>query len=258
MNKFFRVFGYSALICIAASAFYGRWKLVVGCVEIAAVVYAVVGIPYLFSLRSAKPKEGDIITNKRKITEFPENKNNNEISHDDNTDNATKGTSDDGKTLLTSIRLVDVQSGRKGRAYFKRSNDTSGQEQNLDSSSTSSDDQLVTSLETPEPSDTNKTPSNIPAVRKGAMDMNSNQKSVLIIGILALVLIACFPPWYGIKYKQYEPLGHHFIFDKIEYRNSNGKIYPYRNQKIDIARFLIPLMSVSLLTGGLYICFKDK
>ncbi len=82
MKKFFLVFGYCTLICIAASAFYGRWQRVVGCIIIAVVIYTVVGIPYLLYRRYAKPKEGDIIINKRTTIESDVvNKTTGELAH---------------------------------------------------------------------------------------------------------------------------------------------------------------------------------
>jgi len=108
--------------------------------------------------------------------------------------------------------------------------------------------------------------------------MNRKQLKVLWIAIIFITLMAISPPWIGAKRNQSEEfIGFHFIFSqpkykvyhRVSYQVVNGKreainpkaynsYHNYINSRIDLNRFLIQVIPVILIAGGLIYTWKSK
>ena len=93
--------------------------------------------------------------------------------------------------------------------------------------------------------------------------MNDKQKICLWIGIVFIVVMGLFPPWYrvverprdGTKIYSRYPAAYCCIFSPPNIRGGNflGNTY-----KIDFARLAIQYFVVAVVTAGLIITLRDK
>jgi len=108
--------------------------------------------------------------------------------------------------------------------------------------------------------------------------MNSKQLKVLWIAIILITLMAIFPPWLGAEANESEGfIGFHFIFSQPKYKVHHGASYRivdgkkevvnpkaynshhyYINSRIDLSRFLIQVIPLILIAGGLIYTWKEK
>jgi hypothetical protein len=89
--------------------------------------------------------------------------------------------------------------------------------------------------------------------------INSNQRKVLIVGIIAIVVMGIFPPWtYTFKYEStYSevPAGYSLIVNPPAPREE-GYVH---GVKLDISRLIIQWLIVSASTGlGLFLLSNKK
>jgi hypothetical protein len=76
--------------------------------------------------------------------------------------------------------------------------------------------------------------------------MNRNQKIVIIVGLIIIVLMGLFPPWtFHYDGNEYT-VGYKFI------TQATGPV------KIDESRLLIQWFCVCIVVGGLVLILKDK
>jgi len=107
--------------------------------------------------------------------------------------------------------------------------------------------------------------------------MNEKQIKVLWVGVILITLMAIFPPWLGRKRNESEKfIGFHFVFIQPKYRQLNHPSsyriingqrvndksyysrYEYQNSRIDLGRFVMQIIPVVLICGGLICTYRDK
>ena len=107
--------------------------------------------------------------------------------------------------------------------------------------------------------------------------MNEKQIKVLWAGVILITLMAVFPPWIGRKTDRGEKfIGFHFVFSQPKYRQLNHQRsyriingqrvndksyysrYEYQNSRIDLGRFVMQIIPVVLICGGLICTYRDK
>lgn len=90
--------------------------------------------------------------------------------------------------------------------------------------------------------------------------LNLNQRRVLVVGIIAIIVMGVFPPWtYTFKYQSMYrevPAGYSLIVNPPTPEKGYGLI---QGCKLDISRLLIQWFIVGASTGvGLFLLSKKK
>ena len=76
--------------------------------------------------------------------------------------------------------------------------------------------------------------------------MNKNQKIVVVIGLVIIVLMGLFPPWKMIFGGTPMALGYEFLFSPPGIAN------------VDSLRLLVQWLGVCIVVGGFVLILKDK
>ena len=108
--------------------------------------------------------------------------------------------------------------------------------------------------------------------------MNKRQINALWAGIIIIIIMAMFPPWTGRKSNRNAGfIGFHFVFSQPKYQEKlsgssyriiDGKRVPntpvaryakreYIDSRIDLSKFLMQLIPVILICGGLICTYTN-
>lgn len=92
--------------------------------------------------------------------------------------------------------------------------------------------------------------------------MNKKQKTCLLVGIAAAVVMGLFPPWV-IQSRERNFLGGGVGSQRYEYKTESGPYFwigdpPAKARFIDLYRLGLQYFVVAVVTAGLIITFRDE